>query len=265
VSLFDDDQDMRIPDEQLLSGQSVPSEPELTSFVATLRDLADGPAPTPSAALAALLRDGLPAAQPDSRADVADLGAHRSRRRTLRRAGAVAGTTVALKVALGVAVAAAAVVGASQLDGAPDIVREPAQAVVGAVVDTWQAVTGTAPAVEPVTPQQVPAVPSDPQDGAPAVPAAPAAPCDGSCAVDPAPGRGPVVIPPGSTTAPGQTGEAPGAPADPGRPAEPGKPTDPGRSDEAPGQDRKATPAPAATPAQGAPAVRPTQAPAHGG
>jgi hypothetical protein len=161
VSTFDDDQDVRrIPDEQLLTGVAVRQEPELSAFVAGLRATADDEAPVPSAALHALLRDGLPASPaPGDLAEVVDLSdrAH-SARRGWRRVGAVAGATVAVKVALAGAAAATVVVGAAQLEQAPAVIREPAQAVVGAVVDAWHSATGAgAPPAEPSAPVVSPA------------------------------------------------------------------------------------------------------------
>ncbi|MCW2586594.1 MAG: hypothetical protein JWN55_2110, partial [Frankiales bacterium] len=68
MSPFDDDRDVtssRDLDDRaadgLLRGRAVPGEPELSAFVDELLALADGPAPAPSAALAAMLEGGLAA------------------------------------------------------------------------------------------------------------------------------------------------------------------------------------------------------------
>lgn len=287
-------------EEQLLAGRAVPAEPELTAFVAALRaGASDAPAPVPSAALAALLRDGLPAvtvagpaahvstdavaagttadpvAAPGAadpvaagatadpvavppRADeahVVDLASAarrprrtgRGTRRVVRRTGAAAVVAVGIKVAVGAAAAAAVVTGTAQLDSAPAVVRDPARAVVGVVVDAWHGVTGTTP------PAPAPTV--EPEQGGPAVVPAPASSCATGC--DPA--GGPGVLPPAATSAPGLSrgasggagaSDGAGASEDAGRPA--AVPDQAPAGDEshgqqgAPGQDRRATPAPSA-------------------
>lgn len=134
MSPFDDDQDMRAhQDELLLSGQPVPSEPELAAFVAVLRSTADVPAPRPSLALSTLLRDGLaPTSAPRPvRAVVARRDAPRLRN-PLRY---VAGLGLAAKILLGAGVAAASVTGAATIDAVPDVVQRPASALVSGLVD----------------------------------------------------------------------------------------------------------------------------------
>lgn len=281
-------------EEQLLAGRVVPAEPELTAFVAALRaGASDAPAPVPSAALAALLRDGLPAAtvadpaahvttdavaagatagpvaagvtadpvaahataEPGAvpprgdEAHVVDLAsaARRPRRtgpatrRVARRTGAAAVVAVGIKVAVGAAAAAAVVTGTAQLESAPAVVRDPARAVVGVVVDAWHGVTGTTP------PAPAPTV--EPEQGGPAVVPAPASSCATGCD----PGGGPGVLPPAATSAPGPSrgaSDGAGASEDAGRPT--AVPEQAPAGDEAhgqqdaPGQDRRATPAPSA-------------------
>jgi hypothetical protein len=276
VSTFDDDQDVRrIPDEQLLTGVAVRQEPELSAFVAGLRATADDEAPVPSAALHALLRDGLPASPaPGDLAEVVDLSdrAH-SARRGWRRVGAVAGATVAVKVALAGAAAATVVIGAAQLEQAPAVIREPAQAVVGAVVDAWHSATGAgAPPAEPSAPVVSPAplVPNpnpnvnpgpDPNPNPNPGPdrnkdsnpkSTPA--CGDGCgdeASDRTKSRPPRPSTPGT--------DAPGRSRTVGPPAGPRSGESRGRSQDAPGQERRETPqarstagsAPSDTPGRG--------------
>lgn len=245
MSRDDDVQDVwRIPDERLMAGEAVPEEPGLTSFVATLRATAQDEPPAPSAELAALLRDGLPQGVRAGRTGTA-------RVRHLRRVGAAAGLVVAAKVALAGAAAAAAVVGVAHLDGAPEVLREPARAVVDAVVGAWHGVTGSpavpsttespepAPArdgVAPVLPS--PACAADCPDVGSGAAGAPATPAPSAGAPGAQHGRSAEVVPPAAT---------PAVPAAP--------PADPGRSGDAKGQEQRATPAPSA------PADRPTPAP----
>lgn len=274
MSPLDDDKDVRsTPDEQLLAGEPVPAEPELSSFVAALRATAQDEPPAPSAALSALLRDGLPAGAPvaasgtvldDAPGDalaggaprsdglasvsplasesqvatVTELGARRGTGRTAwRRVGAVAGTTLALKIAIGVGAAAAAVLGAAHSDQVPAVIREPAQTVVDGVAGVWAGITGqdSAPAEE-TGPGRVPQAP-------PATTPA----CDdrGACDEESPAGPAPRVTPqPSAPATPPGLVDKPTPPNRPVVPTPPGRPDPdetPGRSDEAPGQDVRPT------------------------
>ncbi|WP_203749419.1 hypothetical protein [Cellulomonas chitinilytica] len=163
-----------IPDDRLLAGEAVPGEPELTAFVAALRATADCEPPAPDDRLRALFAGGLvpataaradedviaagpvaPSAAPgvdggpagaDERGAVVDELAARRRVGLLRRAAAVVGTSVALKVVIVTGAAAVGIVGAATVPGVPDVVRAPARAVLGVVLDEWHAVTDTTPA-----------------------------------------------------------------------------------------------------------------------
>lgn len=253
MSRFDDDQDVRhLHDDGLLAGRDVPGEPALSSFLAALRSTAHDEPPAPSAALAALLRDGLTPGTGGAVADgvqgadlagrggaeVVDLAERRRPgRRTARRAGAAAATALALKVGIGAAAAAAAVAGTAQLDGAPAVVREPARAVVGAVVDAWHGVTGVPASPAPVAPS-----PSGPA----AVPVDPTPACGDACAGPAAPAPAPTPAAPGQGAAHGRSEDAPRptAPGDPVRP-EPAPADAPGGApQDAPGQDRRPTAVP---------------------
>ena len=145
MSPFDDDQDMRAlddSDELLLTGQDVPPAEAaalagLAGFVAELRATALEPAPRPSAALGALLRDGLPPSAASARSAVpvrSAVGARSVRvpgwRHPWRTA---AGLGLAAKFVLGAGVAVASVGGAATIDGVPDAVQRPARAVVSGV------------------------------------------------------------------------------------------------------------------------------------
>lgn len=119
MSLFDDDQDVRA-DEQLLAGLPVPGREALSSVLGRMRALADEPAPPPTPALAALLRDGLPAAD-----DTARERPTMTRTRALRAARWGAGLGLAGKILLGAGVAAAAVAGTATIPAVPDAVQVP--------------------------------------------------------------------------------------------------------------------------------------------
>ncbi|WP_126297665.1 hypothetical protein [Cellulomonas fimi] len=242
-------------DDDLLAGRDVPGEPALSSFLAALRSTAHDEPPAPSAALAALLRDGLtPGADgtvaggaeaaglgADGGARVVDLAersrARRPGRRTARRAGAAAAAALVLKVGIGAAAAAAAVVGTAQLDGAPAVVREPARAVVGAVVDAWHGVTGVPASPAPVAPS-----PSGPA----AVPVEPVPACGNACPDPGAPSPAPTPAAPGAGEERGRSEDAP-RPAVPGAPVlpEPAPADAPGGApQDAPGQDGRPTAVP---------------------
>ena len=172
MSPFDDDQDMRARDDDLLSGRLVASEPELVAFVAALRATADEPAGRTSLALAALLRDGLapPAATgPRARAPRPLRPALRNPLRT------VAGLGLGAKILLGAGIAAAAVTGAATIDAVPDAVQVPAHAVVSGVVHLFAPGTArpTKPAPARTTPRTAgPDVGPDAADTAPSAPTA---------------------------------------------------------------------------------------------
>jgi hypothetical protein len=146
VSGSDDHQDMRAHlDELLVTGQRVPGDDELAAFVAALRRVVDAPAPTPTLALSAVLRDGL---APASSRTLANAGEHWSLRPGARRlARYVAGLSLAAKIILGAGVAVAAVTGAAGIDAVPAVVRVPASAIVSAVVDLFT--TGPTTPVRP--------------------------------------------------------------------------------------------------------------------
>ena len=165
MSPFDDDQDMREyedGDERLLTGQADPARTELAAFVTALRATAAEPAPRPSAALSALLRDGL--APPFARSAVVV-----APRRTPWRY--VAGLGLAAKILLGAGVAVASVTGAATIDAVPDAVQHPAHAVVAGVVGLF------APAAESGRPAEPePAEPAPSGSARPAETSSPGAP-----------------------------------------------------------------------------------------
>jgi hypothetical protein len=158
VSTFDDNQDMRAQnDELLLTGQVVPGEPELVDLVTALRRTADAPAPRPTAALSQMLREGLPT---QAAADAAPTrtGSRRARRRLRTVWRYVAGLGLAGKIALGAGVAFAGVTGAATIGAVPDVIQAPARAVVEGVAHLF-APGGGAPV--PSAPVSSPARASD--------------------------------------------------------------------------------------------------------
>jgi hypothetical protein len=147
VSAFDDYQDVtRSTDDLLVSGQAVPEEGELVALIAALRRAAEAPAPRPTPALSAVLRDGLDLAP--SRSSLAAVTAPTKRPRVRRVLRYVAGLSLAAKIALGAGVAVAAVTGAATVDSVPAVVRVPARAVVSVVVDLFA--TGSPAPADPV-------------------------------------------------------------------------------------------------------------------
>lgn len=228
MSPSDDDLDMRDDTaEQVLSGADVPGERALVDLVATMRAQAQQSAPAPNAALAALLRDGLPAARlrPDASATAGVVGAApgtvrtparvRLRRRLGRAARWAAGLGVAAKLALGTGVAMAAVTGAATLPGVPDAVQQPARAVVDDVAHWFGSTTG------------------EPASGTPAPSASTSTPAPtGAPATAP-----PVTAQPSAAPAPSATAvPQPGASAAPA--PDLGAPSSPGTSDGTTAPDR---------------------------
>ncbi|MDM7855139.1 hypothetical protein [Cellulomonas alba] len=248
----------RISDDRLIAGDDVPGEADLVAFVAAVRATADDPAPAPTPALAALLEGGPPAAPgrhdgtstPARTDEVPSLAG----RRRLRRVGAAAGIVVAGKIALAGAAAAAGIVGVANLDGAPAVVREPAQSVVHAVGRAWNDITGGAS-----TP--VPATPTTPGHTSHDQPGHTTAPCSTDCAAIPAPvqthGRGASAGAPGHAVSPtGRPTTSPGNGSGSGK-ATPAPGRTHGSSSHAgnpPGQDHR--PTSAATPRSHVPAGR---------
>ena len=129
MTVFDDDQDMRSQDDELLlTGHGVPGDGALLDVLDSLRTMAQEPAPVPNARLAAMLEAGLPA-----RAAVVPLPVLLGRvvRRRARATGRwVAGLGVVGKVVLGAGVAMAGVAGAATIPAVPDVVQQPAQTVL---------------------------------------------------------------------------------------------------------------------------------------
>ena len=186
MSPVDDDQNMRAlddTDELLLTGRAVPpAEAGLAGLVAELRATAAEPAPRPSAALSALLRDGLP----PSPAPVRSVAGARSIRAAAWRHPwrTAAGLGLAARIVLGAGVAVASVGGAAAIDGVPDVVQRPARAVVSGVADLFTtdpavrepgapgpvAPVGPSSTATPSPPAAPPAAPpgTDPNSGAPA-------------------------------------------------------------------------------------------------
>ncbi len=142
VSLFDDNQDVRA-DEQLLAGLPVPGSEALSSVLSRMRALADEPAPAPTPALAALLRDGLPAAEGATRERPT-----MTRTRALRAARWGTGLGLAGKILLGAGVAAAAVAGTATIPAVPDAVQVPVRT---ALTDIGHLISG-----QPVVPAPAP-------------------------------------------------------------------------------------------------------------
>jgi hypothetical protein len=197
VSGSDDNQDMRAQiDELLVTGQPVPGNDELAAFVAALRRVADAPAPTPTPALSAVLRDGL---APASSRTLVDAGEHWSLRPRVRRlARYVAGLSLAAKIVLGAGVAVAAVTGAAGIDAVPAVVRVPASMIVSAVVDLFT--TGPTTPVRPA--------PGEGGVGTPATGAPGTVPTAGTGA----PGMAPSAAMPADPAAKGGTAPGPGQP-----------------------------------------------------
>jgi hypothetical protein len=196
MSPFDDDQDMRAlddTDELLLTGQGVPPAEAglagrdvsdgLAGFVAELRATAQEAAPRPSAALGALLRDGLPPSRVAVRSSARSAAGARSIRASAWRHPwrSVAGLGLAAKIVLGAGVAVASVGGAATIDAVPDAVQRPARAVVTGVAGLFS----TDPAVrDPGAPAPVGTTSTTPSPTA--VPPG----ADPDDAVDGAPGEG---------------------------------------------------------------------------
>ncbi|MEX2290056.1 MAG: hypothetical protein WD794_07005 [Mycobacteriales bacterium] len=222
--------------ERLLRGRPVEQQPDLGPLAALLsevRALGDE-SPTPTTALAALLRDGFdPASAPPAGPAVVP-GPPRVRRRLT----AVAGFSLALKVLTGSGVALAGVTSAA----AAGVLPGPLQDGVTSVIRTltpFDVAPRTAPpaAPEPAPPSELPTpgrpVPGDTPDPAPApldAPVRAATPPPAPQEVpspheerpgQPAPGQSPPEQPtPGRTGQPGSTPVQP-----PGRPtAAPGQP-----------------------------------------
>ena len=118
MNAFDDDDDVRA--DELLAGRTGPRDEPLAAVLGQLRALADEPAPLPTPALAAVLRDGLPAAVLDS-----PIATARARSRVLRGARWAASLGLAGKVLLSAGIAAAAVAGTATIPAVPDAVQVP--------------------------------------------------------------------------------------------------------------------------------------------
>lgn len=148
MSTFDDNQDMRAQnDELLLTGRPVPGESELVDLVAALRRTADSPAPRPTPALSQLLREGLPTEATGSTGAASTQA--RRRLRTLWRY--VAGLGLAGKIALGAGVAFAGVTGVATIGAVPDVIQAPARAVVEGVAHLFERGTNTPVAPTPTS------------------------------------------------------------------------------------------------------------------
>ena len=146
MTAFDDNQDMRSQDDELLAGRGVPGDGPLVDLVSALRTMAQAPAPAPNAALAALLADGLPTQVAAVPFPVV-LG--RAVRKRATSAGRwVGGLGLAGKIVLGAGVAMAGVTGAATIPAVPDVVQNPAHAVLTDV--GWVFGGPAAPHVAPV-------------------------------------------------------------------------------------------------------------------
>lgn len=140
MSRFDDDEDVMADD--MLAGRSVPGREPLADVLGLLRAMADEPAPPPSPALAAVLRDGLPAAVLDPLPPAAGAQSW-----LLRGARWAAGLGVAAKVLLGAGVAMAAVAGTATLPLVPPSVQVPVRT---ALTDLGHLIPGSAGGSVPV-------------------------------------------------------------------------------------------------------------------
>jgi len=167
----DDDVDVSdARDEAVIAGRAVSADDAaLEEVVRALRTSALEPPPAPSAALRALLRDGLPPAEPadDAPPGVADLAAARTRRRVV---GYVAGIGVVAALALGGSAAAAVD------DGVPlgEVPGAIGRQIDGTVSDALASI-GLAPAPVPAPlpapePAPAPVAPGAGDDAAPAQP-----------------------------------------------------------------------------------------------
>ncbi|MBC7551438.1 MAG: hypothetical protein H7269_11210, partial [Cellulomonas sp.] len=159
-------------DELLLTGRAVPpTEAGLAGFVADLRATAAEPAPRPSAALSALLRDGLPPSPVPVRSVT---GARPIRASAWSHPWrTAAGLGLAGRIVLGAGGAVASVGGAAAIDGVPDVVQRPARAVVSGVAGLF---TTDPAAREPDAPGSVaPVGPRSTADPSPAATSSPTA------------------------------------------------------------------------------------------
>jgi molybdopterin molybdotransferase len=245
MSPFDDGLDMRrAADERLLTGLPVEGETDLELLVTTLRSMGSAPAPAPTAALRAILSDGLPGVRatdeygtpemhPDGPDSIDDLAVRRAGRGRQRLA-------LGARVALGAAAAAAIATGAAALEPVPAAIREPARAVIEGAVNLltpWSSSAGEGtPAIDDPgeTGAESPAGVEKPGDLGP----------DDLRPGDLRPGdtgQGDAVTPPPGPSVPGGPAVPPvevGRPAEPGAPADLGPPVDAGPPPEAgPPQD----------------------------
>ena len=154
---FDDDESMKA--DEVIAGRAAPGDESLAAVLGRLRAMAEEPAPPPSPALAAVLRDGLPAVAMDLPA--VPVGSSPSR--LLRGLRWAAGLGVAGKILLGAGVAVAAVAGTATLPVVPSAVQVPVRTVL---TDLDHLIPGSAggsvPAPTVTTPEPVDgAIPSE--------------------------------------------------------------------------------------------------------
>ncbi len=205
---FDDDESMKA--DEVIAGRAAPGDESLAAVLGRLRAMAEEPAPPPSPALAAVLRDGLPAVALDLPA--VPVG---SPSRLLRGLRWAAGLGVAGKILLGAGVAVAAVAGTATLPVVPSAVQVPVRTVL---TDLDHLIPGSAggsvPAPTVTTPEPVDGAVSS-EDHPPAEPD-PGSGVDRSAPEDVAPSAEPPSV--GRSLQPDGSGERSRA-VEPGSPA----------------------------------------------
>lgn len=230
-----DDEDMweRLHADRLIAGEPVPDDGGLGEVVALLHARVEAPAPEPTPALAAVLREGLPLS---TRTAAATLDRRSSPRGRLAQLAAV---SLAAKLVMGTGVATAAVTGLAMADAVPEPVDRAVSELVATLTSPFVPGPSGRPEVPPVAPASPavppvpPAVPLVPPTAPPTPTAAPPADVDRQPPapvppVVPAPPgpRVPQAPPPGPTQSGGAGEERPGSEREPtSRPAEPGPAT----------------------------------------
>lgn len=236
MTRFDDDRDMRwTRDDRLLAGDLAEEEPELTALVSAVRSMADAPPPPPTTALQQVLQEGLPDASTGADPAIDELARRRLRRDTGQR------VRLGVRIALGVVAAAAVATGAAALEPVPEVIREPARAIISGVSDLlppWS--SDDAPAREESgetagkLQREWSGETGDEQRPVPATEPGAPDPRGGATRPDSTPSPDDVGNQNGATPGPQAPVEAPGQPADPGAPDEPGPPASGGQGAGAP-------------------------------
>jgi hypothetical protein len=175
VTVRDDDLNMQdyVWADRLFAGEPVEDDGGLSGVIAAVLATADRPAPTPNAALATILRDGLPPVPECATARRTPPRRPAALREWSSRTVRVAAAALAATAAMGAGVATAEVSGVSTLDYVPEPVKRGVDAAVSAVADVF---TGDSPSRAPaVDGDPAPAGPAKPADSAPVTTEAPPA------------------------------------------------------------------------------------------